>query len=187
MLFREGKNFSHWSMRFGIGDNAIKKTFLENATSGMTTSFDEASGTFEVVVGNNAKTVSFLSKIIGDDITNMLGYYYKNNANPEIVFEPNFTTQQILLNINIIEQNGGTVKVAYDSTEREVVKQTTMSFDYGTIITLTATPNEHFYFTGWNVGDAVDTNESYTINGLTVGTEATANLRMVSRSKAQWS
>lgn len=175
MLFREGKNFSHWSMRFGIGDNAIKKTFLENATSGMTTSFDEASGTFEVVVGNNAKTVSFLSKIIGDDITNMLGYYYKNNANPEIVFEPNFTTQQILLNINIIEQNGGTVKVAYDSTEREVVKQTTMSFDYGTIITLTATPNEHFYFTGWNVGNAVDTNESYTINGLTVGTEATAN------------
>ena len=174
-LFKTGFNFSHWSMKFDIANDAEKKTFLENSTKGMTTSFDN--GIFEVTVGNNEKTVSLLKALIGEDDTNMFGLYYKENLNPEIVFEPNYTTQSWPLSVEIVDENGhiserGEVIICInDDTENQqiVTNKTILSIDYGSKVVVTAEAKEHYYFAGFKIDGNAESNNVYTIDSFVNG------------------
>lgn len=181
MLFKTGKTFSHWEMRFNIGQDSVKKTFLENASGGLNTSYNETLGVFAVSVGNNSKTVSFLSSLIGEDVQNLFGLYYKQNSAPVIEFVPVFDVLQLTVNVGIDLENGGSVKVvAYNEegvllSERTISKAETFSFDYGTKIELTSLANSHYYFTGYTTGTTQNSNYVYTIERLTQGIAIISN------------
>jgi len=158
---RTGYTFKNWTMKFeGLDSEAL--AYLDNLVSRLNMQSSYDSSDYVVVVDNGEKTVRFLNALIGEDVDNLLGYYYKENPNLEVTFtsvdDASWETNKYSVRISQSDESGRTAALGTVSVNDSPV-ETPLSVEvlYGGQLKLQVSANEHCYLEGIYVDG-----ESYT-------------------------
>ena len=96
-------------MNFSVTDGTDEYNFLQNAITSANMNASYNAGVYEVTVGNDSKTVSFLTYLFANDTNNYLGYYYASPENADginIKFVANWTGDTYNINVQLQDENG---------------------------------------------------------------------------------
>ena len=190
-----GKEFLYWTMDFDFSDKGnaseLKEllTNLKYQISGFTTIEDENEpNKIKVVVGNDAKTVTFLNLLVGDDSYRELGYSFKDKTGMEdeenkvdVTFTSVWETIKQNLRVYIVDENGdelvsgsgvvenrGTLTVEVPSLEinENNITEFNGKVEYGQSFSVTVSPANHFVLDSFYNGKSyLEAGENVVISG----------------------
>ncbi len=175
---RSGYRFQKWTMSFKgeqFAEGTDEYSYLRSVlgVSGLTYVYVADAKEFIIDVSNNAETVNFLGLLLGNE-ADILGTYYKNHAGQSFTFDAAWEILNYQISVKIADEKGGdasfgkVVLDAGDGNPIEITSSYTGKFDYGTKITLLATPEEHCSYVGFYNATGSIYYDSGTVNGVTV-------------------
>ncbi len=152
---REGSTFSHWSMNFSVMDGSDEYNFLQSAITSANMNASYNAGVYKVTVGNDSKTVSFLTCLFENDTNNYLGYYYASSENADginIEFVANWTGDTYNVSVQLQDANGN-LSTSFASVNVDDDNMTTASYlstrDYGARVEITISLKDYANIIGF--------------------------------------
>lgn len=150
---RTGSTFSHWTMNFFVGEGTDGYNFLQNAIANAGVNATYSAGIYQVTVGNDTRTVSFLSEIFENDTNNYLGYYYADNSDGiDVEFTANWTGDTYNVSIQLQDEEGA-LSDSFASVQVDGFNMTSATYtstrDYGARVEITVSLNDYANIVGF--------------------------------------
>ncbi|MBE7075551.1 MAG: hypothetical protein E7375_00585 [Clostridiales bacterium] len=173
---RTGFSFLYWTLDFsGISNGTQKLTYLDGLANSLSIESTYDGYNYSFRVDNGERTIRLLNALIREDVDNIMGYYYKENDNISFRFQPKWDTNKYRVVVVVSDYKGtslGQVEVDDEDgeTENPIVTTTyTGDFDYGQTVTLTASANEHCFFSGFYINGTYYTGGNPNITSAQIG------------------
>lgn len=171
-LIGTGVDFVGWSLDFATSGSDFsqeKILYLQNLVARFGLSIFEdksANGVsyYSIKIEDNKKSVEFLSALVSEDVENVVGFYFKDNAAIQFDLKPNFDWKEFEISVKASPSNMTNVHVEVEG--KEISSPYIVKFGSNVVLKAVATGHcsfENFYLNG----DPLTTG-----NGFEVGVEA---------------
>ncbi|MBR1890308.1 MAG: hypothetical protein IJ817_01310 [Clostridia bacterium] len=151
-----GFTFAVWTLRFeNVSSGTIKYNYLLDLVDELKMEYEYQDQTFAIHVGNNPNTVILLNKLMKEDTENVCGMYYKETDTPIVTFTAAWNPVEYVVQVRVADENGRTAEYGSVDVDGTVITRIgQVSYGYGDVVTIVATPAQHArYYGSYNADD----------------------------------